>query len=341
MTPPGDDVIRRCDHKLEKPVASVIVCTRNRAQALRECLGAIDSDRSVVAAEVVIVDNGSVDHTPKVLDEAVERSQRPLRVVAHPIPGLSRARNAGVAAARGSVLVFTDDDVRVTNGWLDALVGSMGPGVGAVGGRIIPDFTDGQPRWLCGYTSPATLVDYGTVAFDMDEGRLPLGANMAIRADLLRPRLPSPFHERLGHTGQVGLGWEEFLLLAEIARTYRVVYQPSAVVAHRIETSRCRYGAIRRAYYHLGFGLARYKAIKGEPAPSRTKLILDVVRLSRRAAACAGRNALLGEPSPSVAEQEFLTFMWLGFTLEALHGGRPHATDFCSALFDRIIDQRR
>lgn len=97
---------------------SFIVCTRNRAHALADCLESIAA--SALAAkiagrsEIVLVDNGSTDVTA----ETVEKWRRagPVKVnyVYEKRLGLSKARNAGIRVAKGAILVFTDDDCRLS-----------------------------------------------------------------------------------------------------------------------------------------------------------------------------------------------------------------------------------
>jgi glycosyltransferase involved in cell wall biosynthesis len=257
---------------------SVIVCTRNRADSLARCLSSITADPSERAAEVVVVDNGSTDSTPAVLSAATRESPRPLRVVCTSARGHSRARNAGIKAAHGAILLFTDDDVVVQPGWIDALSEAFTDvTVGAVGGRIIPTFLCSRPHWLTDdeVFLPVTLPDYGTQPFRFNDGRLPIGANMAIRADLLDP---DPFDPRLGHTGKLAIGFDEFLLLTRLARDYAVVYVPNAVVAHLLEDSRATLPAACRILFHIGFGSIRYQRMLGGPTPS---LLRRVVRTRR------------------------------------------------------------
>jgi glycosyltransferase involved in cell wall biosynthesis len=96
------------------PEVSLILCTRNRSAALKHCLQAVASaGRTGVQAELVVVDNGSTDNTQEVIDRFVENSSIPVIRVFEPALGLSNARNAGLAAAQGHILAFTDDDCYV------------------------------------------------------------------------------------------------------------------------------------------------------------------------------------------------------------------------------------
>ena len=79
---------------------SVIVCTRNRIDRLRRCLGALDDVKTNHKWELVVVDNGSTDGTRDYLATTTAIYVSELRV------GLSRARNAGVRAARFDLIAF-------------------------------------------------------------------------------------------------------------------------------------------------------------------------------------------------------------------------------------------
>lgn len=324
------------------PTVSIIISTRNRVGSLERCLRAVDRDTSRTPTEIVVVDNGSTDGTDQALARLAPQLRRPLTVVHESTPGLSRARNAGVRVASGQLMLFTDDDVVVRDGWIDAIADGFAPGVVAVGGRICPKFLDACPSWLQGYASPVTLIDYGPEAFDMNEDRLPLGASMAFRSGVLRSRLPEPFEVSLGHTGRIGIGWEETHLLAELAGHHRIVYAPAAVVEHWIEGSSCSYSKIRKSFYQLGFGLARHRRLSGMRLPSRSRRLVRLVREHRQAVTLAVRNGRRSEVESSAAEREFLTFMWAGLQVETLLGAVPALSERIAQAFpERPLIPRR
>jgi glycosyltransferase involved in cell wall biosynthesis len=116
---------------------SLIVCTRNRATALGACLAAIAAIRTCAAWELVVVDNGSTDGTRAVIDAFAAQAAFPVRAVTQPVPGLSNARNAGLAAALGTFVLFTDDDCYVDPGIIDATIAAFADAaLGYASGRV-------------------------------------------------------------------------------------------------------------------------------------------------------------------------------------------------------------
>ncbi len=156
---------------------SLVICTRNRAAALEHCLGHVAALTHAGPWELVIVDNGSTDTTPDVIGAFARRANVRVRAITQPVKGLSNARNAGVAAAAGDIVVFTDDDCYVAPDLLDAAAAAFAdPSVGYATGRV-------------------TLFDPADAAVTVNESIVPLrfpprrflpagavkGANLAFR----------------------------------------------------------------------------------------------------------------------------------------------------------------
>lgn len=91
------------------PAATVVIATRNRAALLSDCLNHLGSQTARGTFEVVVVDNGSTDDTATVVHRHMAAMPE-LRLLHVEDPNRSKARNAGIAAAQGSWLIFCDDD---------------------------------------------------------------------------------------------------------------------------------------------------------------------------------------------------------------------------------------
>lgn len=209
---------------------SIIICTRDRAASLARTLAAI---RDVALppgtdCEVLVVDNASTDDT-----EAVARAAQ-VRYLREPARGLARARNTGLAAARGDVLVFTDDDVRPEREWLTRLTAPIlsGEAEAVAGGvRLAPHLA--RP-WMSAYHR-AWLA--GTDDLDPQHPSRMVGANMAIARTVLT-RVPS-FDPELG-SGALGCGEDTLFALQVREAGFRIAAALDAAVEHHFEESRLR-----------------------------------------------------------------------------------------------------
>ncbi|MFB9347736.1 glycosyltransferase [Streptomyces heliomycini] len=130
-------------------LVSVVVPVRDGARTLAAQLTALSRQTGAVPYEVLVVDNGSTDATREVAERA-RAGLRNLRIVdASDRPGESRARNRGIAAARGDFVAFCDADDVADSGWLAAMT-EAAKGADLVGGGLdtsvlSPAHTDEQP----------------------------------------------------------------------------------------------------------------------------------------------------------------------------------------------------
>ncbi|MBL7725349.1 MAG: glycosyltransferase family 2 protein [Chitinophagaceae bacterium] len=98
---------------------SIIICSRNRGMELKDCLPLVAKQAALFSdTEVVVVDNGSTDNTKQVVEETAAGSSYQFRYIFEPVPGLCQARNRGRLEAKGKVLAYIDDDVRLGTDWI-------------------------------------------------------------------------------------------------------------------------------------------------------------------------------------------------------------------------------
>ncbi|MDO9395386.1 MAG: glycosyltransferase [Herbiconiux sp.] len=308
------------------PRASVVVCTRDRPESMLRCLRSIVEDVSHTPwdVEIVVVDNGALAGSrpfsvPSEFDEMAS-----VRVVVEPVPGLSAARNRGVEASSGAIIAFTDDDVSVRPGWVEALVeGFRDSSVGAIGGRVLPLWDGCKPGWIVGeHSEIIELRDLGLTPHSCAAERLPYGANLAFRRSALSEVTP-PFHPSLGHTDGVGFAGEEVFALERLLELgWSVDYQPAAVVDHHILAARLGYAAVAAKYFACGLGVTRRERLHGTPrTESRMRAAARALRARRRLLRL--RNRTDGSSVALKAQKEMREFLWMGRTVGSAIGGVP------------------
>ncbi len=94
---------------------SVVIPTKDRSDALGQTLAALESQKVSGELETIVVDNGSSDETVAMVGERAAHSKLPIQLIEHPEGGPAAARNAGVAAASGEILLLLGDDTEPAN----------------------------------------------------------------------------------------------------------------------------------------------------------------------------------------------------------------------------------
>jgi glycosyltransferase involved in cell wall biosynthesis len=119
---------------------SLVVPTRNRAAQLARCLEHVRELKDPGEPwELIVVDNGSTDGTAQMLRAFAASVAFPVTCAHEPRPGVSRARNTGIARARGDIIVFTDDDCYPAPDFLAQVVQRFRefPPISYLGGRVL------------------------------------------------------------------------------------------------------------------------------------------------------------------------------------------------------------
>lgn len=228
---------------------SVVICTRNRAEPLREALSHYQSLLASEPLELIIVDNGSTDDTQQVIQSLQGTGMR-VRATFCAEPGLGRAREHGRRVATGDYLIFTDDDCYPDRGYLEAYrrVFAQYPDVDFFGGRIL----------LWDESDARVTVDYRDAPVTYSPHYFPnpgeiQGANIAVRRDVL--------DAIGGFDANMGAGTpypcEDIDLVARLlAHSFSGLFHPDPVIFHHhrrkdehIPALRLSYAKGRGAYY--------------------------------------------------------------------------------------------
>ncbi|OLB81908.1 MAG: glycosyl transferase family 2 [Actinobacteria bacterium 13_2_20CM_2_71_6] len=259
---------RRKEVLSDAPPITVVLCTRDRPDALATCLDSLLAQQ-YPSFRVLVVDNAPSDESSaQVVRAAAERG--PVDYLLAPVPGLSHARNAAVVATPGEILAWIDDDEIADPHWLAEIARALAdhPMADVVSGVIVPAELETPAQvWFeqfgghskgRGFTravfSPATaktqsplypLPPFGT------------GANMAFRPRVIE-RIGG-FDTALG-AGTPAMGSEDTLAFTQVLRSGgTIVYQPTALVRH---FHRRDLDGLRRQMVGYGTGLtAAYTAL--------------------------------------------------------------------------------
>ena len=222
---------------------SVIVCSRNGGEqllrTLHAVLKAVDDVES--PCEVLAVDSASSDDTPALIRTLAALDPR-VRVVVEDLPGLSRARNAGLRAASGDVLVFTDDDCLPETGWLSRLSSPLVSGhadVAAGAVRLAPGL---ERSWFTPFHRQMLASTEQGLG---DPPRTVVGANMAFRRAALSDLT---FDVRLG-AGALGCMEESLVFEQMRSRGAVATFVGDAVIVHHFDPLRLEPKSfVQRAY---------------------------------------------------------------------------------------------
>jgi GT2 family glycosyltransferase len=246
---------------------TVIICTRDRTKGLCESLRSIQQV-NYEPLEILVVDNAPTGDDTRNLVTALAETDARIRYTCEPNPGLSRARNHGVAHASFDLICFTDDDTRVDPGWPAAMAAGFAadPEVMCVTGLVASSSLDtGSERYFDSRYSWGEAFEprrYDLIAnrhpstlYPFSAGRFGTGANFAIRRSAVDDL--GGFDPVLG-AGGPGRGGEDLdMFLRVILAGGRICYLPSSLVWHQ---HRSDVEALSEQIYSYGHGLGAYLA---------------------------------------------------------------------------------
>lgn len=242
----------------EKPKVTFIICTYNRAGYLDDTLRSLLRHNFPASqAELLIVDNNSVDQTPKVVNKYQQehaKDENRIRYIKELNQGLSHARNRGIKEARAAHVVFLDDDIIASESliatWLKFF--SDHPEALAGGGRIFVQFDDPRPSWMSHFLLPLLgHHDLGGNPKTYPQNKYPFGGNMGFKKAVFDEI--GPFNTDLGRKGKsLNAGEEKELFRRLREKSAEIHYLPEALLYHRVGKERLTPDFIRKQALGLG-----------------------------------------------------------------------------------------
>jgi len=240
--------------------ASIVIPTKARLSYLEVALSSIAPQAAAAGAEVLVVDDAGTSAATRELAERHSARYQPNT----PRHGLNVARNTGVRASTGALVVFVDDDVRALDGWLAALLQAARehPEVDVFTGPVTARLEGPAPHTCGRERPPITTLELGP---EDTQTRYAWGANMAIRRSALE-RI-GQFEESLEHGGDEQ-EWQDRLMSASGGDDSRgALYVAAAAVEHRRAGRDASLRALSRAAYVRGSAARRFDAWRGQAPP--------------------------------------------------------------------------
>jgi glycosyltransferase involved in cell wall biosynthesis len=274
------------------PAVSVVVSTYNRAALLKSAIESICGQRTHLPFELIVVDNNSTDATAAVVRDYAALDPR-VRCLFEPKQGVAHGRNAGIAAARADLLLFTDDDVVPSETWIERMaeVCAAKPDCGCVGGCVLPLWLAPPPAWLTErHWAPLGLIQHPAAEqFDAANRKCLITGNMAVRREVFERvgTFSAEFQRVKGGAGTI----ED----REFQERYfniggKCWFDPSIVARGWVPPDRLRKSYHRR--WHFGHG--KMNALLRDPGfeASRIRLFGVPGHIYRTALAEAAKTAL-------------------------------------------------
>jgi glycosyltransferase involved in cell wall biosynthesis len=283
----------------------IVLPTLNRSAQLRRAVNSVMSATRIpeLPFDLYIVDNNSTDDTSRVAEALIAEWGPRVHYVLERDPGKSRALNAGIAATRGTLLAFLDDDEEISPAWMQTVARAfVNPNVDFIGGPCLPVWPEQPPAWLPPqHTAAVGRVDGGPdpKVFGKTYNGVLMGGNAVMRravlekVGLFRPVLGPRVNQRL-------LSCEDEDLYLRLLDSGAVGwYLPDLMVFHHVQPERltktyhrqwCFWHGVSKAMLHVRRP-PRVRELGGVPRYMYGNVLRAVGKVARTAIRRGGEKA--------------------------------------------------
>ncbi|GJL85998.1 MAG: glycosyl transferase [Micavibrio sp.] len=235
---------------------SIIVCTYNRPDAIGNCLNSIHKSlehSSQPEVEIVVVNNASTDHTASILEEWAKTCQFPIKIVLEEKQGIAAARNCGIRAANGKLLVFIDDDCCMQEDHIENVANHYLKDKEPIfrGGRVELGDSSDLPLTIQTHKSIIRWHKTHKVRTHLGGGVIP-GCNMIIPLDIIDEI--GFFDECMGAGAPIPAGEDSDFIIRAYLAGFLIEYVPDVVVKHFHGRKTIKEGVKLIRNYTLGSG---------------------------------------------------------------------------------------
>ena len=273
------------------PAICVIVSTFNRAHILGDFLNRLEAHliNTRLDVEIVLVDNNSSDHTPRIIEQFKTEAALPVTTVHEAKQGANHARNAGIRCAQSEILIFTDDDVDFSDHWIDNYSDYMNqhPECQVASGKVVPKFLSPRPAWLTDSMLPVYgRQEFGQTAISFQFPDFPVEMNMAVRAQVFQRH--GEFCTTMGRDAKTLMSNDGKLFFYRLAQHREIVtYIPDACLFHLIPEDRITPSWVVRRYFWQGISDVAFQHLVS-PSGRLSEAIRAVPELVKLANRCRG-----------------------------------------------------
>jgi glycosyltransferase involved in cell wall biosynthesis len=231
----------------------ISVYSIERANNVINCIESLKKQTLQPKEIIVVLDPNKdlIDYYRKKLDSFV-------KLLVSEKFGLSSARNMGIRNCDSEIVAFIDDDAFADPQWLSRLVSNFShPQVIGVGGRILPVWPSKNPDWFPEELYWIVGCSYKGLPTKKAPIRNPIGCNMAFRRLIFEE--VGYFSTCVGRVGNVLMGHEDtefgIRLISKLPNKI-VIYDPQAIVYHKVSTNRVNLSYVLKRSYSEGFSKA-------------------------------------------------------------------------------------